>query len=539
MEENKGNINSNKVNYYDKFVEQYKEIRKNSVEKPSLLLHVCCGACSAYPLVFLSELFNITILFSNSNIYPYEEYDKRLLSLKKYVNEFNVSFKTRISIIEDKYNYEEFKKDLAPFKDQKEGLTRCEICIKKRMTSLFNYAKEKGFKYVTTVMTVSRNKNVEYINRIGEELAKSYEGITYVYTDFKKNNGQDIGVKIAKKFDIYRQSYCGCEFSLPYGFEHFEIGMIVSIHHIFPYLKKCLDSIVNQNINVAFRAYLILDNATHEEKELCNEYLNKYPDIFIIHNVNFNNLSDTRNFGVKNANVRFLTFVDGDDYLENNYLSRLYETIVKENADIVSSGFYKEIKGKDKKSKLYMPRFMNNHSKIAVAKDYMRSPKTNGFAWNKMFKKDFLIKNNIFFLDFKECNEDLFFNFIAVLCSNKIKFIKDPLYHYVIRNDAASNLKVDESAQKNINTYFLCKYYSFKNDQKEASSISFFPMNVYYTFKGLTNRENLNLRFRAFKRSINKQFKKLNKNTFMYEGESWEKGVFLYEKKYKDNFYGK
>jgi predicted adenine nucleotide alpha hydrolase (AANH) superfamily ATPase len=203
-----------KVNYFKESTKEYRELRKeNGNKKPDLLIHICCGACSCYPLIFLHDLFNVTILFSNSNIYPKSEYDLRLANLKKYVDIINKEFNENIKIIEDTYDYDEFKKDLLPYKDEKENGNRCHICITKRLKSLFEYASKHDYHLVTTVMSISRNKDVDFLNKTGLALSKNYKGVTYFVSDFKKNNGQDYGVLLSKKFDIYRQDYCGCEFS--------------------------------------------------------------------------------------------------------------------------------------------------------------------------------------------------------------------------------------------------------------------------------------------------------------------------------------
>jgi epoxyqueuosine reductase len=203
-----------KINYFSESLKEYRNLRKsNGNNKPKLLLHVCCGACSCYPLVFLSDLFEVTILFSNSNIYPKSEFDLRLLNLKKYVEIINQEFNEHIEVIVDEYNYDEFRKDLLPFKDAKENGYRCHICIARRLNRLFEYAKEHGYTLVTTVMSISRNKDVNFLNQTGINLSKNYPGITYYVSDFKKNGGQDLGVALSKKFEIYRQNYCGCEFS--------------------------------------------------------------------------------------------------------------------------------------------------------------------------------------------------------------------------------------------------------------------------------------------------------------------------------------
>lgn len=203
-----------KKNYYKESIKQLREIKKKcNNEKPKLLLHICCGACSCYPLIFLIDLFDITIFFSNSNIYPENEYEKRLNALKSYVKNINEIFRENIKIVEDIYDYQNFKNDLIYFKDEKEGQTRCKICIAKRFDRLFNYAKFHDYKFVSTVMTISKNKDAEFLNSLGEKMSKQF-GITYFVNDFKKSGGQERGILLSKFFNVYRQDYCGCEFSL-------------------------------------------------------------------------------------------------------------------------------------------------------------------------------------------------------------------------------------------------------------------------------------------------------------------------------------
>ena len=202
-----------KKNYYKEFIKFYEKIKVNDKELPKLLLHVCCGACSCYPLLFLKDYFEMTIYFTNSNIYPLDEYHKRLDALKKYLLFLELNHHLKITLIEDSYDYESFKEDLIPFSMQKEGLKRCEICIEKRLKRTLEYAKTHNFKYFSTVMSISRNKNVQFLNELGQKLASFESNLVFVPLDLKKNNGQDEGVKISRENEIYRQDYCGCEFS--------------------------------------------------------------------------------------------------------------------------------------------------------------------------------------------------------------------------------------------------------------------------------------------------------------------------------------
>lgn len=199
--------------YYKKYIEQLMEINRGDNKRPILLFHVCCGACSIYPLISIVDLFKIKIFFTNSNIYPYDEFNRRLSALKKHVEFVNKTFNADIEVIVDEYDYESFKMDLIPYKDEKEGMHRCKICIYKRMKRLFLYARSNNIHYVSTVMSISRNKDTNYLNEIGKILEKDFKDIEFIYTDFKKNDGQDLCVEISKLEEIYRQDYCACEFS--------------------------------------------------------------------------------------------------------------------------------------------------------------------------------------------------------------------------------------------------------------------------------------------------------------------------------------
>ena len=198
--------------YYRMMEDKLKEL-KNLNRKPTLLLHSCCAPCNAYPLELLVEYFDLTLMYNNSNIYPFEEYNRRLEELKKYVNYINEKYNTNIKMIETPYNNEEYNKILEPYKEQKEGLDRCKLCYKTRMNEAYKYASINNFDYFTTVMTISRQKNSIVLNNIGIELEKIYPNTKYFISDFKKNKGIDKGLEIAKEHNMYRQDYCGCIYS--------------------------------------------------------------------------------------------------------------------------------------------------------------------------------------------------------------------------------------------------------------------------------------------------------------------------------------
>ena len=194
------------MNNFQKHNKQINELKG----KPTLLIHICCGVCSVYPLQYLRQFFNITIYFSNSNIYPYEEFNKRLDALKQYLEYLNDN---SIKLIVDEYNSDDYMTSLIPFKDEPEGGKRCKLCYELRMRKTFEYANKHHYDYVTTVMSISNRKNADWINEIGERLDSEYLNTKYLYADFKKGDGITKNDLINKQLDLYHQDYCGCIYS--------------------------------------------------------------------------------------------------------------------------------------------------------------------------------------------------------------------------------------------------------------------------------------------------------------------------------------
>ena len=161
-------------------------LEQNKDKTPTLLLHSCCAPCSSYVLEYLTNYFDITILFYNPNISSCEEYDKRLQELKRLVKE--MPHKNRIDIVEGKYEPEVFYDMAKGLEDVREGGKRCFKCYLLRLEEAAKYAKSKNFDYFTTTLSISPHKNAQKLNEIGEELENKYD-IKYLYADFKKKNG--------------------------------------------------------------------------------------------------------------------------------------------------------------------------------------------------------------------------------------------------------------------------------------------------------------------------------------------------------------
>ena len=206
-------INMKERNYLLESEQELLKIVEKCMEKPKLLIHVCCGPCSIFPLKFLSNFFKISVLFYNPNIYPNTEFEKRYNTLLEYINILK-NENIDIKVIKGEYNHKEYMKDLLPLKGEKEGGKRCFLCYEKRLRETFILARKNNFDYVCTVMTSSRQKSSKIINQIAEKLSSEFKDIKYFYSDFKKHGWSEEGYKKARDLGLYLQEYCGCEFSI-------------------------------------------------------------------------------------------------------------------------------------------------------------------------------------------------------------------------------------------------------------------------------------------------------------------------------------
>ena len=198
---------------YQKFLKEIDYVKELDY-KPSLLLHACCTPCSCYPLLLLKDYFDITVFYNNSNIYPLSEFELRYETLKTYITNLNNEYNIKIKLVKTNYINDSFNEILEKRKDDKEGHIRCFMCYSLRYRQLVEYANENNFEYVCSVMTISRQKNEEMINKILEGYSSKYPNIKYLYSNFKKDGGLEKAQQIIKKEKFYSQNYCGCKFSL-------------------------------------------------------------------------------------------------------------------------------------------------------------------------------------------------------------------------------------------------------------------------------------------------------------------------------------
>ena len=185
------------------------EIARLEGRRPTLLLHSCCGPCSSAVLERLTEHFRVTLLYYNPNIEPEEEYLHRLSEQKRLLS----LLPEEIPMLDCGYDHDVFE-DFAPaMADAPEGGERCLACFALRLDYTAAQAKEHGFEYFTTTLSVSPHKNADNVNRIGEEAGRKH-GVKYLFADFKKKNGYLRSLELSKEYGLYRQDYCGCRYSM-------------------------------------------------------------------------------------------------------------------------------------------------------------------------------------------------------------------------------------------------------------------------------------------------------------------------------------
>lgn len=186
--------------------EEMKEIISNLDDHNKLLLHSCCGPCSSSVIERLRDYFDITVIYYNPNIEPKEEYEKRKSEQLRLLNELGIKF------MDIDYLNNEYHEKVKGYENEPENGLRCPLCFELRLDKTASKAKENNFDYFGTTLTVSPHKNSKIINEIGLKLEEKY-GVKFLLSDFKKEDGYKRSIELSKKYDLYRQDYCGCLYS--------------------------------------------------------------------------------------------------------------------------------------------------------------------------------------------------------------------------------------------------------------------------------------------------------------------------------------
>lgn len=178
----------------------------------SLLLHSCCGPCSSSVIERLSPHFDITVIFYNPNIEPISEYVKRKEEQIKLLDLMDIKY------CDIDYFNNEFREKIKGYEKEPENGARCLLCYELRLNKTAEVAKENNYDYFTTTLTVSPYKNSKIINELGIRLGNE-NNVSYLVSDFKKEEGYKRSIELSKKYNIYRQDYCGCIFSKRSNYE--------------------------------------------------------------------------------------------------------------------------------------------------------------------------------------------------------------------------------------------------------------------------------------------------------------------------------
>ena len=204
-----------KINYQKKLDDLLEGISAEG-NRPTLLLHACCGPCSSYVLEYLSSRFEITVLYYNPNIYPSAEYDRRLNELLTFYTKFVPA--QNVKVIQAPYDPEDFYKAIGTRENpelakEPERGERCRRCYELRLRYTYKYACTNNFDYFCTTLSISPFKDADMINEIGETLRQA-QGPRWLPSDFKKKNGFKRSLELSAEYNLYRQEYCGCIYSI-------------------------------------------------------------------------------------------------------------------------------------------------------------------------------------------------------------------------------------------------------------------------------------------------------------------------------------
>lgn len=186
-------------------------IQKRGQKTPRVLLHSCCGPCSSAVLEYITQYFDVTLLWYNPNLYPKEEFDRRFKTQVELIEKMGLADK--VDILAEPWKSEDYYRRVKGLENEPEGGKRCAACFRLRLLETARLAKHYGYDYFCTTLTLSRHKDAVLINTIGEEIAKAV-GVSWLPSDFKKRNGENRSIELSEQYGLYRQLYCGCEFSL-------------------------------------------------------------------------------------------------------------------------------------------------------------------------------------------------------------------------------------------------------------------------------------------------------------------------------------
>ena len=289
-----------------------------------------------------------------------------------------------------------------------------------------------------------------------------------------------------------------------------KISVCVAIHGVEKYLDKCLKSLQNQNNFNDYEVLLLLDSPLEGDVRVAQKYADS-DKRFKIYNLDFKDQGLVRNYGCKVAQGEYVYFVDGDDYLESNCLANFFEVIKKENPDIAISNYYLEKNGKKIKAFIHIKDNWHYKTNCKRAKAVASDIKIRGYVWNKIYRREFLLNNNLYSVPARYFIEDINFNFLTFLKARKIVTSEKYNYVYVFRKNSSLHFDPFVFIKKYLYSLALMRYYSLEQNVKKATNLNYFNKKVMLIVHGLQNYKFLKMNIFNYFVYINKEINKIRK----------------------------
>ena len=205
---------------YQRELDRILQTQAREARRPRVLLHSCCGPCSSAVLEYLTQYFDVTLLWFNPNLFPEEEFERRYATQLELIRKMGLE--ERVRVLAEPWRSEEYYARVGGLEAEPEGGRRCTACFRLRLEETARIAALRGFDYFCTTLTLSRYKDAVRINALGEEIAAA-AGVPWLPSDFKKQGREQRSTQLARQYGLYQQRYCGCEFSL-HSREEYDAG---------------------------------------------------------------------------------------------------------------------------------------------------------------------------------------------------------------------------------------------------------------------------------------------------------------------------
>lgn len=254
------------------------------------------------------------------------------------------------------------------------------------------------------------------------------------------------------------------------------VSVVIPVYNVEPYLGRCVDSIINQTYK-NLEIILVDDGSTDNSGKICDDYQSLDERICVIHKSN-GGLSDARNSGLYHATGKYIAFIDSDDFIEQDFISILYQAIIENDADISICDY---IKG----TKNYFPR-QKGIRKVSIFTSEQMLKQWHGeykhvetMAWNKLYKRRLFIDNNILY-PYGYYNEDVQTTHLVVEVANKIVIVNYNLYYYYQRKDSITGMWSNKKISDNINSQKVRLRFFKKNRYMNAYERLFIKYQKFY-----------------------------------------------------------